>query len=117
MGAIEEYGVILNFQSHPDVVGLIEHHQRMYLTFLMCCLLFSLIRSVPNFFSFFFAVGDSSVEVGSSVKGLVIDLSDGVVNISLKSELVRSVSKVGKKKVMLTCTLLKCSIIYSLVRT
>nr|BAC79783.2 putative pre-rRNA processing protein RRP5 [Oryza sativa Japonica Group]BAD31015.1 putative pre-rRNA processing protein RRP5 [Oryza sativa Japonica Group] len=70
VGAIEEYGVILNFQSHPDVVGLIEHHQ----------------------------LGDSSVEVGSSVKGLVIDLSDGVVNISLKSELVRSVSKVGKKK-------------------
>uniref|UniRef100_A0A0E0FR29 Protein RRP5 homolog n=1 Tax=Oryza nivara TaxID=4536 RepID=A0A0E0FR29_ORYNI len=70
VGAIEEYGVILNFQSHPDVVGLIEHHQ----------------------------LGDSSVEVGSSVKGLVIDLSDGVVNISLKSELVCSVSKVGKKK-------------------
>uniref|UniRef100_A0A0E0AH21 S1 motif domain-containing protein n=1 Tax=Oryza glumipatula TaxID=40148 RepID=A0A0E0AH21_9ORYZ len=70
VGAIEEYGVILNFQSHPDVVGLIEHHQ----------------------------LGDCSVEVGSSVKGLVIDLSDGVVNISLKSELVRSVSKVGKKK-------------------
>uniref|UniRef100_A0A0D9WWN1 Protein RRP5 homolog n=1 Tax=Leersia perrieri TaxID=77586 RepID=A0A0D9WWN1_9ORYZ len=70
VGAIEEYGVILNFKSHPDVVGLIEHHQ----------------------------LGDSSVEVGSSVKGLVVDLSDGVVNLSLKSELVRSVSNDGKKK-------------------
>ncbi|KAF0907052.1 hypothetical protein E2562_014658 [Oryza meyeriana var. granulata] len=70
VGAIEEYGVILNFKSHPDVVGLIEHHQ----------------------------LGDSTVEVGSSVKGLLVDLSDGVVNLSLKSELVRSVSNNGKKK-------------------
>jgi len=28
VGAIEEYGIILNFKDHPDVVGLIEHHQR-----------------------------------------------------------------------------------------
>ncbi|XP_015695265.2 rRNA biogenesis protein RRP5 [Oryza brachyantha] len=70
VGAIEEYGVILNFKSHPDIVGLLEHHQ----------------------------LGDSSVEVGSSVKGLVIDLSDGVVNLSLKSELIRSVNNDGKKK-------------------
>ena len=28
VGAVEEYGVILNFKDHPDVVGLIEHHQR-----------------------------------------------------------------------------------------
>ncbi|KAG8100363.1 hypothetical protein GUJ93_ZPchr0013g36472 [Zizania palustris] len=70
VGAIEEYGVILNFKHQPDAVGLIEHHQ----------------------------LGDSSVEVGSSVKGLVVDLSDGVVNLSLKSELVCSVSTHGKKK-------------------
>ncbi|XP_066389622.1 rRNA biogenesis protein RRP5-like [Miscanthus floridulus] len=70
VGAIEEYGIILNFKDHPDVVGLIEHHQ----------------------------LGGSSVEVGSSVKGLVLDLSDGVVNLSLKPELIGSVRNVGKKK-------------------
>ncbi|KAM3406782.1 hypothetical protein ACQJBY_000696 [Aegilops geniculata] len=70
VGAVEEYGVILNFKDHPDVVGLIEHHQ----------------------------LGGSTVKVGSSVKGLVVDLSDGVVNLSLKPELVGSVSKDGKKK-------------------
>ncbi|EMS48920.1 rRNA biogenesis protein rrp5 [Triticum urartu] len=70
VGAVEEYGVILNFKDHPDVVGLIEHHQ----------------------------LGGSTVKVGSSVKGLVVDLSDGVVNLSLKPELVGSVSKDEKKK-------------------
>ncbi|CAD6220662.1 unnamed protein product [Miscanthus lutarioriparius] len=70
VGAIEEYGIILNFKDHPDVVGLIEHHQ----------------------------LGGSSVEMGSSVKGLVLDLSDGVVNLSLKPELIGSVRNVGKKK-------------------
>lgn len=70
VGAIEEYGVILNFKDHPDVVGLIEHHQ----------------------------LGGSTVKVGSSVKGLVVDLSDGVVNLSLKPELVSSVSNDGIKK-------------------
>jgi rRNA biogenesis protein RRP5 len=39
--------------------------------------------------------------VGSSVKGLVLDLSDGVVNLSLKLELVSSVKKNGTKKVMI----------------
>ncbi|XP_062219315.1 rRNA biogenesis protein RRP5 isoform X2 [Phragmites australis] len=70
VGAIEEYGIILNFKDHPDVVGLIEHHQ----------------------------LSDSIVEVGSSVKGLVLDLSDGVVNLSLKPELVSSVRSGGTKK-------------------
>jgi len=70
VGAVEEYGVILNFKDHPDVVGLIEHHQ----------------------------LGGSTVKVGSSVKGLVVDFSEGVVNLSLKPELVDSVSKDGKKK-------------------
>lgn len=70
VGDVEEYGVILNFKDHPDVVGLIEHHQ----------------------------LGGSSVKVGSSVKGLVVDFSEGVVNLSLKPELVDSVSKDGKKK-------------------
>ena len=46
------------------------------------------------------AVGGSTVKVGSSVKGLVVDFSDGVVNLSLKPELVDSVSKDGKKKVI-----------------
>ncbi|ONM52179.1 Ribosomal protein S1-like1 [Zea mays] len=72
VGAIEEYGIILNFKDHLDTVGLIEHHQ----------------------------LGGSSVEVGSSVKGLVLDLSDGVVNLSVKPELIDSVRIVGKKKVM-----------------
>ncbi|KAM0907254.1 hypothetical protein ACQ4PT_016250 [Festuca glaucescens] len=72
VGAVEEYGVILNFKDHPDVVGLIEHHQ----------------------------LGGNTVKVGSSVKGLVVDFSDGVVNVSLKPELVDSVSKDGKKKVL-----------------
>ncbi|ONM52181.1 Ribosomal protein S1-like1 [Zea mays] len=70
VGAIEEYGIILNFKDHLDTVGLIEHHQ----------------------------LGGSSVEVGSSVKGLVLDLSDGVVNLSVKPELIDSVRIVGKKK-------------------
>ncbi|CAN6171331.1 unnamed protein product [Urochloa humidicola] len=70
VGAIEEYGIILNFNDHPDVVGLIEHHQ-------LC---------------------GSTVEVGSSVKGLVLDLSDGVVNLSLKPDLINSVRTVAKKK-------------------
>ncbi|XP_047065706.1 rRNA biogenesis protein RRP5 [Lolium rigidum] len=70
VGAVEEYGVILNFKDHPDVVGLIEHHQ----------------------------LGGNTVKVGSSVIGLVVDFSDGVVNVSLKPELVDSVSKDGKKK-------------------
>ena len=39
--------------------------------------------------------------MGSSVKGLIVDLSDGVVNLSLKPELVDSVSKDGKKKVII----------------
>jgi hypothetical protein len=39
--------------------------------------------------------------VGSSVKGLVVDFSDGVVNLSLKPELVDSASKDGKKKVII----------------
>ncbi|CAM0905650.1 unnamed protein product [Alopecurus aequalis] len=70
VGGVEEYGVILNFKDYPDVVGLIEHHQ----------------------------LGGSTVKVGSSVKGLVVDFSDGVVNLSLKPELVESVRKDGKKK-------------------
>ncbi|KAF8768533.1 hypothetical protein HU200_007543 [Digitaria exilis] len=70
VGAIEEYGIILNFSDHPDVVGLIEHHQ----------------------------LSGNVVEVGSSVKGLVLDLSDGVVNLSLKPELISSVKIVGTKK-------------------
>lgn len=70
VGAVEEYGVILNFKDHPDVVGLIEHHQ----------------------------LGGITVKVGSSVKGLIVDLSDGVVNLSLKPELIGSVSMDGKKK-------------------
>jgi len=40
------------------------------------------------------------VEVGSSVKGLVFDLSDGVVNLSLKPELIGRVGDVGQKKVI-----------------
>lgn len=40
------------------------------------------------------------MEVGSTVKGLVLDLSDGVVNLSVKPELIDSVRIVGKKKVM-----------------
>ncbi|WVZ62324.1 hypothetical protein U9M48_012085 [Paspalum notatum var. saurae] len=70
VGAIEEYGIILNFKDHPDVVGLIEHHQ----------------------------LSGSTIEAGSSLKGLVLDLSDGVVNLSLKPELLCSVRKVGTKK-------------------
>ncbi|KAL6599504.1 hypothetical protein ACP70R_045641 [Stipagrostis hirtigluma subsp. patula] len=70
VGAIEEYGIILNFKDHPDVVGLIEHHQ----------------------------LSDTIVEVGSSVKGFVLDLSDGVVNLSLKKELISSVKGGGTKK-------------------
>ncbi|CAN6203351.1 unnamed protein product [Urochloa humidicola] len=70
VGAIEEYGIILNFNDHPDVVGLIEHHQ----------------------------FSGSTLEVGSSVKGLVLDLSDGVVNLSLKPDLINSVRTVAKKK-------------------
>ncbi|TKW31046.1 hypothetical protein SEVIR_2G079200v4 [Setaria viridis] len=70
VGAIEEYGIVLNFNDHPDVVGLIEHHQ----------------------------LSDSTLEVGSSVKGLVLDLSDGVVNLSLKPELISSVRIGGTKK-------------------
>lgn len=58
-----------------------------------------LITIIRNFS--FSAVGGSTVKVGSSVKGLVVDLSDGVVNLSLKSELVGSVSKDGKKKVII----------------
>lgn len=70
VGAIEEYGIILNFKDHPDVVGLIEHHQ----------------------------VSGNTVEVGCSLKGLVLDLSDGVVSLSLKPELIGSTRKVGTKK-------------------
>lgn len=37
--------------------------------------------------------------MGSSVKGLVLDLSDGVVSLSLKPELISSVRIGGTKKV------------------
>ncbi|KAL6845670.1 hypothetical protein ACP4OV_024493 [Aristida adscensionis] len=70
VGAIEEYGVIINFKDQPDVVGLIEHNQ----------------------------LGDTIVEVGSYVKGLVLDLSDGVVNLSLKPKLISSAKGGGTKK-------------------
>jgi rRNA biogenesis protein RRP5 len=52
-------------------------------------------------FLFLFAVSDRTIKVGSSVKGLVLDLSDGVVNLSLKPELVSCVKKSGTKKVMI----------------
>ena len=34
------------------------------------------------------------------MRGLVLDLSDGVVNLSLKPELISSARNVGSKKVM-----------------
>lgn len=52
--------------------------------------------------------------MGSSLKGLVVDLSDGVVNLSLKPELVGSVSKDGKKKVIIADALV--SAIYMSIR-
>jgi hypothetical protein len=61
-----------------------------------------------------FAVGGNTVKVGSSVIGLVVDFSDGVVNVSLKPELVDSVSNDGKKKVIIgpsqkyTCLIKNC---------
>ncbi|XP_044965447.1 rRNA biogenesis protein RRP5-like isoform X2 [Hordeum vulgare subsp. vulgare] len=69
-GGVEEYGFILNFKDYPDVIGLLEHHQ----------------------------LGGTIVKVGSSVMGIVVDFSDGVVNLSLKPELVDSVTKDGKRK-------------------
>lgn len=101
MGAIEEYGIILNFSDHPDVVGLIEHHQRKYFIFSFHDINNPTYIHANFFFSFsIFTVSGNAVEVGSSVKGLVLDLSDGVVNLSLKPELISSVRIVGTKKVM-----------------
>ncbi|XP_010934562.1 rRNA biogenesis protein RRP5 isoform X2 [Elaeis guineensis] len=69
---IKEFGVVVSFRDHGDVVGFVTHHQS----------------------------GGVNVEVGSVVKALVLDIakSDGLVDLSLKSELVTSACVDGAKK-------------------
>eukprot|EP00268_Persea_americana_P004314 TRINITY_DN1135_c1_g1_i2.p1 TRINITY_DN1135_c1_g1~~TRINITY_DN1135_c1_g1_i2.p1 ORF type:complete len:1393 (+),score=282.83 TRINITY_DN1135_c1_g1_i2:3381-7559(+) len=61
----KEFGVVLNFKEHNDVVGFIAHHQ----------------------------MGGTDVDVGSVVRALVLDISKAecIVDLSLKPELVSSV--------------------------
>ncbi|CAL9060989.1 unnamed protein product [Musa banksii] len=69
---IKELGVVLGFKNHHDVVGFVAHHQ----------------------------LGCVNVELGSVVTALVLDIAklDGLVDLSLKPELVGSVSAKDTKK-------------------
>eukprot|EP00250_Pteridium_aquilinum_P021384 c25103_g1_i1 orf=322-6036(-) len=63
---IKEYGVIVNLKNHKDVVGFVTHHQL-----------------------------DSKVEVGEHVTARILDVvkSDGIVDLTLRSDLVKSGTK------------------------
>ncbi|URE17983.1 Suppressor of forked protein (Suf) [Musa troglodytarum] len=69
---IKELGVVLGFKNHHDVVGFVAHHQ----------------------------LGCVNVELGSVVTALVLDIAklDGLVDLSLKPELVGSASTKDTKK-------------------
>eukprot|EP01018_Ginkgo_biloba_P021204 Gb_10495 [translate_table: standard] len=68
---IKEYGIIVNLKEHKDIVGFITHYQ----------------------------LGGVSVEIGTVVQALILDVvkSDGIVDLSLRPELVQH-SKEGESK-------------------
>ncbi|XP_072958510.1 rRNA biogenesis protein RRP5 isoform X2 [Typha angustifolia] len=69
---IKEYGIVLRFKDHGEVVGFVANHQ----------------------------LGGINVELGSVVKALILDISksDGLVDLSLKPELIDSAKIRGSKK-------------------
>eukprot|EP00850_Spirogloea_muscicola_P013563 SM000092S24531 [mRNA] locus=s92:547777:562774:- [translate_table: standard] len=74
---VKDYGVIVNLPSHADVVAFVTHYQ-----------------------------AGRKVDIGQKVQGVILDISkvDGVVDISMRAELVsaagRHVKKAGKKRKM-----------------
>ncbi|KAH7661832.1 Nucleic acid-binding proteins protein [Dioscorea alata] len=68
---IKEFGVVLSFKDHGDVVGFIAQHQ----------------------------LGGYDIETGSVVRACILDIakSDGLIDLSLKPELVSSAIDGGSK--------------------
>ncbi|XP_042394409.1 rRNA biogenesis protein RRP5-like [Zingiber officinale] len=69
---IKELGAVIGLKNHRDIVGFLAHKQS----------------------------GGANLEVGSVVNALVLDIAkvDGIVDLSLKPELVHSASGENKKK-------------------
>eukprot|EP00850_Spirogloea_muscicola_P009207 SM000051S17567 [mRNA] locus=s51:399348:414396:+ [translate_table: standard] len=74
---VKDYGVIVNLPSHADVVAFVTHYQ-----------------------------AGRKVDIGQKVQGVILDISkvDGVVDISMRPELLsaagRHVKKAGKRRKM-----------------